>query len=161
MLTGVLNRRAFERDLRRLIAEATNAAPVALALWGLDQFKEKCDEHGDDVGDQLLKSFALSLAEQIRPGDRLYRLDGDTFAVVYPGAELTGAESAVQRVLLGLAGQTVEIAGEPLGIGASVGLTVARPREATASLVARADQALWAAKDGGGTCCVAVAPEEK
>lgn len=160
-LTGVHNRRTFERDLRRQVHEATTNAPVALALWSIDHWKEICDEHGEQVGDQLLRSFAIALGEQIRPGDGFYRLDGETFAVVFPGADLAGAESAVQRLLLGLGGQTLEILGEALSIGASAGVTVAKPREGMATVMARADAALYAAKDGGGGCVVAAPPEAK
>jgi PleD family two-component response regulator len=67
----------------------------------------------------------------------------------------------VQRLLLGLGGQTLEIEGEALSIGASAGVTVAKPREGMAAVMARADTALYAAKDGGGGCCVPVAPDEK
>ena len=160
-LTGVLNRRTFERDLRRQIHEATSSAPVALALWSVDHFKEICDEHGELVGDQLLRSFATALGEQIRPGDGFYRLDGETFAILFPGADLAGAETAVQRLLLGLGGQMLETLGEALPIGASAGVTVAKPREGMAAVMARADGALHAAKDGGGGCVVPMAPETK
>jgi len=160
-LTGLHNRKTFERDLRRQVHEATTNAPAAIALWSLDHFKATCDEYGEQVGDQLLRSFANALAEQIRPGDCLYRLDGETFAIVYPGADLIRAESAVQRLLLALGGQTVEAAGLAFNISASVGLTVAKPREATAALMARADAALHSAKDGGGGCCITAAPEAK
>ena len=160
-LTGALNRRTFERDLRRQIHEATSSAPVALALWSLDQFKEICDEHGEPAGDQLLRAFASALGEQIRPGDGFYRLDGETFAILFPGADLAGAESAVQRLLLGLGGQTLEIEGEAVAICASAGVTVAKPREGMAAVMARADAALYAARDGGGGCVVPAPPEAK
>jgi diguanylate cyclase (GGDEF)-like protein len=122
-LTGLLNRRAFERDLSHHTRESTNSSPVALALWCIDHFKEICDERGDAAGDALLRAFATALGEQIRPGDGFYRLDGDTFAVVYPGTDLPGAESAVQRLLLGISEATVEIGGENYTWTASVGLT--------------------------------------
>ena len=160
-LTGLLNRRAFERDLSHHTRESTNASPVALGLWGIDHFKEICDERGEAVGDQLLRAFAAALGEQIRPGDGFYRLDGDTFALVYPATDLLGAESAVQRLLLGLGGATVEIDGEPHSFTASVGITVAKPREAISALMARADEALYSAKEGGGSCCVVREPESK
>jgi len=156
-LTGVLNRRTFERDLRRQIQEATASAPVSLSLWNLDHFKEICDEHGESTGDDVLRAFAGALGERIRPGDGFYRLDGETFAILFPGADLPGAESAVQRLLLGLGGPTVEVEGDSIAISASAGVTVAKPREGTAALMARADAALYAARDGGGGCCVAMA----
>jgi diguanylate cyclase (GGDEF)-like protein len=160
-LTGLLNRRAFERDLSHHTRESTNSSPVALALWCIDHFKEICDERGDAAGDALLRAFATALGEQIRPGDGFYRLDGDTFAVVYPGTDLPGAESAVQRLLLGISEATVEIGGENYTWTASVGLTVAKPREVISALMARADEALYSARDGGGSCCVVRDPEAK
>jgi diguanylate cyclase (GGDEF)-like protein len=160
-LTGVLNRRTFEHDLHRQIHDATTSAPVSLALWSLDHFKEMCEEHGEPIGDQVLRTFASVLGEQIRPGDGFYRLDGETFAIVFPAADLHGAESAVQRLLVGLGDAAVEIDGDALAISASAGVTVAKPREATAALMARADAALYAAKDGGGGCCVPLAPDVK
>ena len=108
-----------------------------------------------------MRAFAAALGEQIRPGDGFYRLDGDTFALVYPGTDLPGVESAVQRLLLGLSGATVEIDGEPHEFTASVGVTVAKPREAISALMARADEALYSAKEGGGSCCVVREPEAK
>jgi diguanylate cyclase (GGDEF)-like protein len=160
-LTGVLNRRTFDRDLRRQIAEATTSAPVSLALWSLDHFKEISDEHGEHVGNSMLRSFAGALGEQIRPGDGFYRLDGETFAILFPGADLPGAESAVQRLLLGLGHQTVDVDGDELPITASAGVTVAKPREGLAAVMARADAALYSAKDGGGGCVVPAEPEPK
>jgi diguanylate cyclase (GGDEF)-like protein len=160
-LTGLLNRRSFERDLGQLVRDATSSAPVAVSLWSLDHLKDACDEHGDAFGDQLLKAFASALGERIRPSDGFYRLDGDVFAVVYPGADLPGAESAAQRLLIGLAEQEFEIDGESHRCSASVGVTVARGREAVSSLMARADEALYAAVEGGGGCWVVPAPETK
>jgi diguanylate cyclase (GGDEF)-like protein len=160
-LTGLRNRRAFERDLSHHTRESTNASPVALALWSIDQFKDMADERGDAAADQLLRAFANALDERIRPGDGFYRLDGDTFALVYPGTDLPGAESAVQRLLLGLGEATAEIEGERYGFTASVGVTVAKPREAISALVARVDEALYSAKEGGGSCCIVREPEAK
>ncbi len=160
-LTGLLNRRTFERELAQHTREATASAPVSVALWSLDQFKETCDDHSDAAGDELLRSFAAALGEQIRPGDGFYRLDGDGFAVIYPGTDLPGAESAVQRLLIGLSGKTVETEGEKHAVAASVGVTVAKPRESISALMARADEALYTAKESGGGCCVVRAPEAK
>jgi diguanylate cyclase (GGDEF)-like protein len=160
-LTGLYNRKSFERDLRRQVHEATSNAPVSLALWSLDHFKETCEQYGDRVGDDLLREFANAIGDRIRPDDGFYRLDGETFAIIYPGADASGAESAVQRVLYALSEQTIEAGDMAFRISASVGLTTARLREVPAALMARADAALYSAKDGGGNCCVTAGPEER
>ncbi len=160
-VTGVMNRRTFERDMQRKTRESTLSAPIALALWSVDRWKEICDANGESAGNELLRSFATALGAQIRPGDGFYHLDAEYFAVVYPGADMAGAECASQRLLLDLTAQIVEIGGEPMSLGASVGVTIARPRESVPALIARADEALYAARDGGGNCCVSRAPEER
>jgi diguanylate cyclase (GGDEF)-like protein len=158
-LTGVRNRRTFERELQHELREVSANAPLALSLWSIDGWKDLSEELGDDASDAALKSFAQILGEELRGTDSLCRLDGEVFGVIHPGSDLRGAEAAVQRLLLALERHPVAMKDERRNLSVSVGVTVCRPQESVAALVARADEALYAAKDGGGGTCVLREPE--
>ncbi len=149
-LTGVGNRRVFERRLQRLVLERDPGTPLALALWNLDGLKEVNAAHGHRAGDLVLREFTRLLGERIRPLDVVCRLDGDTFATIHPGLDLFGAEVVVQAVLGALERHPVATDGEPRPIAVSAGISVCRPLESANALVARADDALYEAKELGG-----------
>jgi diguanylate cyclase (GGDEF)-like protein/PAS domain S-box-containing protein len=150
-LTGALNRAGF--DLR--VAEALERAhedrhTLALLCVDLDNFKPVNDEHGHATGDALLVAVARRLQKVLRPTDLLARLGGDEFAVVLPDVKDDAAATTVARKIVAALGATFEFEGKQLGIGASVGLALARNGQDTVqSLSHRADVALYQAKRAG------------
>lgn len=99
-LTGLLNRRALERDLRR---EAGRAARhhrrFSLMVIDVDGLKKVNDNDGHAAGDALLKSLAQALRNALRIGDTAYRIGGDEFVVLLPETDEGRAESVAQRVM--------------------------------------------------------------
>jgi diguanylate cyclase (GGDEF)-like protein len=94
-LTGITNRRGFDRALDR--AQATGG-PYAIVLFDLDDFKGINDQHGHPTGDVVLRAIAEAAQRSVRKNDCLARIGGDEFAVVAAGAEQAGADRLV-RVL--------------------------------------------------------------
>lgn len=143
-LTGLLNRRALEPCLEALAIEQQEFAVLALDV---DHFKQINDRHGHPAGDAALRALAEIVRGCIRPQDRFFRVGGEEFLAVVPGDAQTAGRIA-ERIRLAVAGHAM-----PQGVGAmTVSLGLARwPADAAGipAVLARADQALYAAKQGG------------
>jgi diguanylate cyclase (GGDEF)-like protein len=139
-LTGLSNRRAF-RD--RLVREIEGRQGFALVLCDMDNLKTVNDTRGHDAGDKALQLLADGLRSQLRRSDEAYRIGGDEFAVVLPGATRLDAERVMRRLRDAIA-SSVPAAGDP--IEASFGIAVFEPGDDPERLVARADEALYQAK---------------
>jgi len=138
-LTGLPNRRSWEAKLREAIADSARGhGPICVALVDLDHFKEYNDRHGHQSGDRLLKTAASSWRESLRQGDLLARYGGEEFAVALP-CRLAEAEDVLER----LRSLT------PEGLTCSIGVAEWSSGESDVELVARADEALYAAKHAG------------
>jgi diguanylate cyclase (GGDEF)-like protein len=146
-LTGLGNRRAFDGALADLVAGRHVSGPrtFSLLLLDLDHFKSYNDAFGHPAGDEALHQAGMLLRLALRPGDIACRYGGEEFAVLLPGAEghnaLRVAERIVQEIRSGLWTH------RPVTV--SVGVAEAGAGEDAASLVARADAALYAAKGAG------------
>ena len=139
-LTGTMNRRGWETELSRAIAEgARTGRPVSVALMDLDHFKDFNDRNGHQAGDRLLKEVAAQWTGQLRATDVLARLGGDEFGVILRDCPLQDAYAAVYRMWLGL----------PYGVSCSAGVSLWDRVEAAERLVARTDAAMYRAKDLG------------
>lgn len=158
-LTGVGNRRRFDRDLERFVGiDSDRGLPVALAMVDVDHFKRFNDTHGHQTGDAVLRHVAAVISANVRSGDLVYRYGGEEFAVLLPGADLDDAVEVVERVraaiaaspLPGMSPETVP----PVTV--SVGVSVTPPADG-AAMVRAADGALYAAKSGGRNRVEAVA----
>jgi diguanylate cyclase (GGDEF)-like protein/PAS domain S-box-containing protein len=148
-LTQVLNRSGFEHVLDTLATRA-GAALVALLFIDLDRFKPVNDVHGHAVGDQLLQQFALRLRGLVRPGDPIARLGGDEFVIVLHGLHQEANAMMVAGKVVAAAGEPFELAGQPLLVGASVGVAFWRPgEEGWKDVLERADLMLYRAKAAG------------
>lgn len=153
-LTGLRNRRHFERGLDARIAAAGEGAPVALLICDLDHFKRVNDSLGHQGGDEVLRRFAAVLRHHTRSGDLPTRLGGEEFAVVLEATSASGALAVAERLRLGV---RTEFAGFASPVSVSVGVAVAdgRAREGAAALVRNATRALYAAKRLGRDRCLA------
>jgi diguanylate cyclase len=138
-LTGVPNRRVWEEELPRELDRARRMGTgLCLAMIDLDDFKSYNDRFGHQAGDQVLKEAAGAWRAEVRSTDLLARYGGEEFVLLLPACALDDAVRIVERL------RTVT----PL-VTCSVGLACWDFQEAGAELVARADQALYAAKAGG------------
>lgn len=153
-LTQVLNRSGFERALDELAARppADGAAGLVAVLFiDLDRFKPVNDAHGHAVGDRLLQAFAKRLRGLVRPSDTIARLGGDEFVIVLDGLHEEANAMIVADKVVAAAAQPFELdAGQPLSVGASVGVAYWRPGQARwADALAKADAMLYRAKAAG------------
>jgi diguanylate cyclase (GGDEF)-like protein len=114
--------------------------------FDLDHFKQINDRHGHDAGDQVLKRVTAVVRERLRQPDTLARVGGEEFVIVLPQAK----SDAAQRVAEALRQQVRAAVSSPATpVSASFGVTQWDGREPPQALLARADQALYAAKRGG------------
>ncbi|MEE8539357.1 MAG: diguanylate cyclase [Woeseiaceae bacterium] len=145
-LTGVLNRRGFEKEAAESIARHDKGAVVYLDL---NQFKTINDRFGHQAGDALLKAFGHRLESCLRPNDILARLGGDEFAIVLPGVSVHDAKHVAER-LVETTCEAYIIQGEEIECAASIGIALMPTHgEELWHLISVADQAMYNAKDFG------------
>ena len=143
-LTGLLNRRRFEDDLRRQLARCERHGERAvLAMIDLDGFKAVNDTHGHAAGDAVLRAIGPALAQRVRATETVARLGGDEFAVILLDVDAVGAEAAATGLR-----EAIERAGAAHGVTASVGLAPLQAGDTSDAALARADRAMYAVKRG-------------
>jgi diguanylate cyclase len=157
-LTKLVNRTAllFKGDAALRLVERDT--PVALLLLDIDHFKEVNDTLGHAAGDELLQATAARLGALTEPGELLARLDGDEFALLVTSLAVGDRSSPMpqalrraREIIEHLATPT-EVAGVLMSVEASIGVVVAPAGTADmAELVRRAENAMYQAKDGGGS----------
>ncbi len=148
-LTGILNRRAMEREAERHIAACSAiAAPVSAIIIDLDRFKSINDSLGHLAGDRMLLTVATALRQGIRSGDLLARMGGDEFAVILPHTSLDEAARLAEQLRARI--ENLD-AGDNTRVTASFGLATSDPLAPTwNNLVMQCDRALYTAKSVGG-----------
>ena len=145
-LTGIANRRAATETLRReLDAAERHGRTVSVVVLDLDNFKAVNDLHGHEVGDQVLADLGALLREAARKLDLVARWGGEEFLLVAPETTRTEAARLAERIRRAIIQQ------QPGGLEVTATLAVAQHRadEDLSSLLRRADQLLYAAKDAG------------
>ena len=166
-LTGLLNRRTFDKNLEKILAEWNNnpdqdlaeeKAPQSLrcqandkkanwlAVIDIDHFKQVNDRFGHLYGDEVLLSFANIMRESFRGYDKLFRFGGEEFVVIMRNTDLAGAEMALQRFRNAIATYPFPQIGH---ITASAGFIEIANHAIPTQILGRADQALYYAKQNG------------
>ena len=146
-LTDLLNRRGFDRELRRALAYLGRYdASAALVYLDLDRFKPINDRHGHAVGDAVLQAVAATLARSVRGSDLVARLGGDEFIVLLWNLDPSQAQAKARALEAAVSGTVVEHAGAQLSVGASAGVAMLGRDEEAAPAIARADRAMYARK---------------
>jgi diguanylate cyclase (GGDEF)-like protein/PAS domain S-box-containing protein len=154
-LTGLANRYQFNETLPLALARARRAGnSLALMYLDIDRFKSVNDTLGHAAGDEVLKAFAARLAQTVRTTDTVARLGGDEFILILEGLKLPDEPGIVARKIIASVTRPMEIGGRPLSIGTSIGVAfcsrvTAQEMGNAAGLIARADEALYAAKAAG------------
>ncbi|HUC33677.1 MAG TPA: sensor domain-containing diguanylate cyclase [Ilumatobacteraceae bacterium] len=143
-LTGLLNRRSLENEVRILVQDAQ---PFAVILADLDHFKLLNDTHGHDVGDRALRVFSKVLKRSVRDGDLVSRYGGEEFLLVMPNVDKHGASMVFDRVRLELEATFGD--GRVPGFTVSAGIADTEEASAFDELVNVADSRLLAAKKAG------------
>ncbi|MGB5491874.1 MAG: diguanylate cyclase [Woeseiaceae bacterium] len=142
-LTGILNRRGFEKEG---VTSLRNCSEGAVLYLDLNQFKAINDRFGHQAGDALLKAFGHRLGFCLRPEDTLGRLGGDEFAIVLPDVSLEDVRHIAER-LVQTSSEAYIIQGQEIKCTASVGIALLpRHGEELWHLLSVADQAMYAAK---------------
>ncbi|MGH6798929.1 MAG: GGDEF domain-containing protein [Roseiarcus sp.] len=159
VVTAIGNRRFFDACFTDEVEKARRVGDnVCLALADIDRFKNVNDRFGHLVGDRLLRLFASILVQNVRGQDKVARFGGEEFALIFPGARLVDAVTAVERIrgILESKQWSIEPSGERVGsVTASFGVARLRADESAADLLRRADQRLYEAKVHGRNCVVA------
>jgi diguanylate cyclase (GGDEF)-like protein len=146
-LTNVLNRRAFLREIDRVVGVVERySRPAAVLYLDMDGFKSLNDRFGHSVGDAALRHVARLLRANVRDSDHVGRLGGDEFGVIL--IESTPAEAAAKAEILAAIVRAVPLAfeGQSHPLAASVGVHPIAGPEAAEAALARADEAMYAAK---------------
>jgi diguanylate cyclase (GGDEF)-like protein/PAS domain S-box-containing protein len=158
-LTGQFNRRETERILEEEVARAERYGRKLAVLWvDLDHFKEVNDTRGHAIGDEVLRSVSLRLAESVRTVDTLGRFGGEEFIVVLPEMSVEEAWDIAERLRGRIADEPVRVSdGDPLHMTISVGVAVYPDHADSAqALCDMADRAMYRAKDRGRNRTVVV-----
>jgi len=147
-LLDILNRRGFERELKRAIAYVKRyGTQASLMFIDLDGFKAVNDRHGHGTGDALIKAVSRELVGHVRASDVVGRLGGDEFGVLVWRVDEAQA-AAKARELEALIGKVSVVHGQvQVQVGSSVGVASLLPDSTTAEVIEAADRAMYARKD--------------
>ncbi|HZK98938.1 MAG TPA: PleD family two-component system response regulator [Caulobacteraceae bacterium] len=161
-LTGLHNRRHMMGQLTALVDRATRGGnePVAALMIDIDHFKKVNDSFGHQVGDEVLREFAVRLASNVRGIDLPCRFGGEEFIVIMPDTSLDGAERVADRIRRQVAGSPFRVSGghESLTVTISIGVAATDGADDTVeALLKRADAAAYEAKAGGRNMVIAKA----
>jgi diguanylate cyclase (GGDEF)-like protein/PAS domain S-box-containing protein len=155
-LTGVGNRRDLNSklELERQLFERTGL-PFSIAVLDLDGFKAVNDRFGHSVGDEVIRTFAGLLKNQMRATDYLARYGGDEFVVMLRGVSLGGAMQPLQRICEAVAKHDWSTLAPGMTLSSSIGVASAHADESVDDTFTRADAALYDAKLAGKNRVVA------
>ena len=148
-MTGLGNRRYFDRAMGPLIEGVENGRTFSLVVFDVDHFKRVNDILGHDVGDDVLKEVAARLVTNMRAIDVVSRYGGEEFIVAMPGTSAEEATAGADRIRSLIAGTPIFVRDAALKISVSAGVAQAEKGEKLREIFKRADDALYAAKKAG------------
>lgn len=149
-LTGLANRRAFDSRLAEAVATARrDGAPLCLALIDIDYFKRINDRYSHAAGDEALKAISHALRSQSRGASSVARWGGEEFAVLLPGTQLDAGLAAAERLRGAIEAIDCAAFAPGLKLAASIGVASDAGYGSHERLLARADAALYRAKQSG------------
>src|SRR4051794_6626660 len=151
-LTGLYNRRYMESHLNSLLEQAVaRKKPLTVLVLDIDYFKAINDTHGHDAGDDVLREFSLRIKKSIRGIDLACRYGGEEFVVVMPETDLTVATMVAERLRRRIATEPFPIqdGARTIEVTISVGISALGKNDTAATILKRADAALYRAKRDG------------
>ncbi len=161
-LTGLYNRRYLMAAVLAEVQRADRSTkPFCLLLLDIDFFKRINDTFGHQAGDQVLILFGQTISARLRVIDCLGRYGGEEFILLMPQTGLNGALVAGERIREVIAHTGFDSAGIEKKISVSIGIAEFFDGESVEQLIARADLALYSAKNGGRDCVVSAAPPDR
>jgi diguanylate cyclase len=157
-LTGIANRKALDTELTQAIEQArATGEPLSVLMCDIDHFKKFNDTWGHQTGDQVLRLVAHCLSENVKGRDTAARYGGEEFAVILRQTPLDAAFTLANQIRGNVEGKKLmkKSTGDILGtITISGGVAELRPDDAASTLIQRADECLYAAKNSGRNCIV-------
>jgi diguanylate cyclase len=160
-LTGAYNRRYIMKSLGEKITRIQHGAHGCIALIDLDHFKRINDRFGHPVGDEVLRRFARTIFSNIRMIDKLGRYGGEEFLLVLPDTNVDQAMQIVERLRGIIADMDWSKIAPDLTLTISAGLSEIASNDTPEDLLARADRALYRAKDAGRNRVLAAAQRRR
>ena len=151
-LTGLYNRRYMESHVGTLVEQAAaRGKPLTVLVLDIDYFKSINDTYGHDAGDDVLREFAVRIRKSIRGIDLACRYGGEEFVVVMPETDMAVATMVAERLRRRIASEPFPIQQGARGIEVtiSIGIAALGRDDNAASVLKRADQALYRAKRDG------------
>jgi two-component system, cell cycle response regulator len=151
-LTGLYNRRYMESHVGSLVEQAASRGkPLTVLVLDIDYFKSINDTYGHDAGDDVLRDFAIRIRKSIRGIDLACRYGGEEFVVVMPETDLAVATLVAERLRRRIAGEPFPIqqGTRSVEVTISIGIAALGGDDNAASVLKRADQALYRAKRDG------------
>ena len=153
-LTGVYNRKALDSYLLSIIdRNRVSNQPFSLLMMDLDHFKNLNDTHGHAVGDRMLMAFTDKCRQSVRSDDFLARYGGEEFTLILPGASLRNALKKAKQICKTVAGSKYAADDSPrpesVSVTVSIGVSSYQKGDTSQSLLERADQCLYKAKENG------------
>jgi diguanylate cyclase (GGDEF)-like protein len=146
-LTDLVNRRGLERELKRALAYVKRYGTSAVLVYlDLDGFKSVNDRHGHAAGDAVLKAVAMVLTRQVRASDLVARLGGDEFVVLLWNLAEADAQPKARSLEAAVSRMTAAHGDATLSVGASAGNTMLWPLDTPATVLERADRAMYIRK---------------
>jgi diguanylate cyclase (GGDEF)-like protein len=146
-LLDILNRRGFERELKRSLAYVKRYGTDAVLIYlDLDGFKAVNDRCGHGAGDDLLKAVAAALSGRVRASDVVARLGGDEFAVLMWNVSEAHAVAKAHDLEDAVAAVGIKRAAIELSVGASAGIAALSPLDTPAQAIDAADRAMYVRK---------------
>jgi diguanylate cyclase len=150
-LTELPNRRAFMQRLEEELQRARRyKSSFCVGMLDLDHFKRINDTYGHAAGDEMLRKYANNILSTLRRSDMVARYGGEEFAIIFPNASLAEAEQALEKVRAQAHKTIIEFNNDIIRAPSfSAGLVLCNSSENTETLIKRADEMLYAAKEKG------------
>ena len=157
LLTGVANHEAIIAQLQAILQQPEPVAVVVI-MADIDFFKKVNDTYGHVVGDKVLVEVVRRMRGALRSIDSIGRYGGEEFLLLVSGSSLEFANQVAERIRERVFQQPIHLEDLDIPVTLSLGVSAARPSDTDEVLIARADQALYAAKSAGRNCVVIEGP---
>ena len=158
-LTGLVNRSEMLERFRILLSSRPRKVPLAILFIDIDEFKLINDTYGHFAGDTVLKSMAQRIHQAIRKRDWAARIGGDEMLVALPGLNDLGKAMMIAEKIRAAAHRPLAFAEHQISFSISVGVTLASSTESVDAILARADRAMYQAKQRGRDQVMAISPD--
>ncbi len=143
-LVPMYNRRAFVREMSRMMAYATRyKSPTSLLFFDVNGLKAINDAHGHTAGDRALTSVATTLIDQVRTSDVVGRLGGDEFGVLLAHADDAQARKKADQLGAAIAARPLKWEGKTIEVAVAYGVYTFKPGEDAVTALAAADKAMY------------------